>query len=222
MTWHVETSAPPPSGILAEAELIKLHQAIKGALPDHKSRIIQFLSCYWGEGAGTIASELAVLGSRWLDGRTLFVAMEAAALKKMEVERMAEASLLDVALGRATIQDAVVDMAPKAPNFSCSYLNSRGEAELLANHDKLKDLLSQLRHRFDFIMLSTPGALIDPIALQLGPIADGTVLVIEAERTRAPAAQQTLQALRAMDTRLIGIVFNKREYHIPDWAYRLI
>jgi protein-tyrosine kinase len=220
MSLYPETT-PVPSPF-PEPELLRLHQAIGTALPDKPSRVVQFLSCYPREGAGTVASELAKLESRDLDCRTLFVAMGPEVLRRAAPDLVPQASLLDVALGRAQARDAVGGMTRNIAGCDCAYLTSGDEAELLSNIAKLKDVLAQLRSRFDLVVLSTPGALADPVAVQLGTIADAAVLVIEAERTRAPAAQRTLEALGAAGTRLIGIVFNKRRYHIPDWAYRWV
>jgi len=48
----------------------------------------------------------------------------------------------------------------------------------------------------------------------------GVVLVVEAERTRAPIVEQARRAVEANGGRLLGVVMNKRRYHIPRAIYR--
>jgi hypothetical protein len=44
--------------------------------------------------------------------------------------------------------------------------------------------------------------------------------VVEAERTRAPIVEQARRAVEANGGRLLGVVMNKRRYHIPRAIYR--
>jgi Mrp family chromosome partitioning ATPase len=48
---------------------------------------------------------------------------------------------------------------------------------------------------------------------------DGTILVIEAERTVSVAAARTTMSIEAAGGHLLGLVLNKRRYIIPDWIY---
>lgn len=48
----------------------------------------------------------------------------------------------------------------------------------------------------------------------------GTLLVVEAERIHAQAARRAKTTLEQQGAHLLGVVFNKRNQHIPSWLYR--
>ncbi|MDH3602649.1 MAG: cobalamin biosynthesis protein CobQ, partial [Candidatus Tectomicrobia bacterium] len=48
---------------------------------------------------------------------------------------------------------------------------------------------------------------------------DGVVLVVEAENTRWPVVQSVKDRIIKARGNLLGIVFNKRQYHIPPFLY---
>jgi Mrp family chromosome partitioning ATPase len=52
--------------------------------------------------------------------------------------------------------------------------------------------------------------------------ADGIILVLAAERTRAPVVEQARKIIEANKSRLLGVVMNRRRHHIPKFLYRLL
>jgi len=51
---------------------------------------------------------------------------------------------------------------------------------------------------------------------------DGILLVVEAERLRRQVVIQAKQQLENNDANVLGVVFNKRQYHVPNWIYNRI
>jgi Mrp family chromosome partitioning ATPase len=49
---------------------------------------------------------------------------------------------------------------------------------------------------------------------------DGVVLVLAAEDTRWPVAERVKESIERSGGRVLGIVLNKRRYHIPPCIYR--
>lgn len=80
--------------------------------------------------------------------------------------------------------------------------------------------LAELRSAFSFVLIDAPGVSDGGVAAMLGQIADGTVLVIEADSTRKAAARRAKQAMEAMNVRLLGTVLNNRRFPIPEKLYR--
>jgi Mrp family chromosome partitioning ATPase len=50
-------------------------------------------------------------------------------------------------------------------------------------------------------------------------LADGIVLVLEANATRREAASKVTENLRAAQVKILGAVLNKRTYPIPESLY---
>jgi Mrp family chromosome partitioning ATPase len=78
----------------------------------------------------------------------------------------------------------------------------------------------KLRQRFDLILIDSPPATTSPDGLALSSKVDGIVLVVEAEKTRWPVAESTKNRILSSGGKILGIVLNKRRYHIPDFVYK--
>lgn len=92
----------------------------------------------------------------------------------------------------------IVFAGPSAPN----------PAELL-EQKLLTDLLTELREKYDYIIVDTPpiGTVID--AAIVAKECDGAVLVIESDRVRYRDAQKIQEQLKKTGCRILGAVLNK-------------
>jgi Mrp family chromosome partitioning ATPase len=73
---------------------------------------------------------------------------------------------------------------------------------------------------FDLILIDSAPAVKSPDSLALSRFADGVVLVLEAEKTRKPVAENLKNQIARSGGNLLGIVFNKHRHHIPDYIYK--
>lgn len=95
-------------------------------------------------------------------------------------------------------------------------LNSHG----LLNSERLRSRFEEIRNEFDFIVVDAPPLTRYSDAVALGRVADGLVLVLEANATRREAAVRASEHLRASQIRILGAVLNKRTFPIPESLYR--
>lgn len=77
--------------------------------------------------------------------------------------------------------------------------------------------LNWLRARFELVVLDGP-ILADCGAL--GAHSDGTLLVINAERTRREVVKGCLDSHPIADGKMLGAVLNETPRYIPGWLYR--
>lgn len=215
-------SATRPGGqLLAPGELISLYQSIETGLPDLAARVVEFVSAYPAEGTTTVAWELAGVAAETLAKRTLFIDVTAAASPVGSALRsQVKAGLLDVAYDRVVLDDAVVGAGPPLLGYAVIGIEGGSNDGLLAHLDRIKVVIEALRKHFDLIVVNAPNALSNANSVGIGRLVDGVVLVLEAERTRAPVMQQIMQVLEASGATLLGVVLNKRKFHIPRWIYR--
>jgi capsular exopolysaccharide synthesis family protein len=89
----------------------------------------------------------------------------------------------------------------------------------LLNSERLKPRLAELRKEFDFVLIDAPPLTRYSDAIGLAQLADGLVLVLEANSTRREAAVQVAESLRAANIRILGAVLNKRTFPIPETLY---
>ena len=90
----------------------------------------------------------------------------------------------------------------------------------LLHSDTLKRRLGELREQFDYLLIDVPALNRYADATALARIADGLVLVLEANSTRRESALKGVESLRATQVRLLGAVLNKRTFPIPGFLYR--
>jgi len=92
----------------------------------------------------------------------------------------------------------------------------------------MRDLMEAMRRETDAVIMDSPPALVVTDATLLAALADGTVLVAEAGRTRSAALRQAVDGLSRATDRLLGVVLNKagrraapgyrHYYHADDTA----
>jgi capsular exopolysaccharide synthesis family protein len=81
-------------------------------------------------------------------------------------------------------------------------------AELLGS-DRMRDVIDNLRERFDYILFDTPPVLLFSDALALSSNCDGTVLVAAAGRTDGRAFDHAVDLLHDVEADTIGCVLNR-------------
>jgi succinoglycan biosynthesis transport protein ExoP len=204
-------------------DLMSLAQRIEIAMPGKEPRVLGFASCQGGEGATTIGYEFAHLAASRLEQRVLFIGHHNYVPASADLPPRTEASLLEVALGNASSENAYAPFAQMGGRLSYAFLARPGEEEaILPNIEKIKDLLESLKEDFSLIILPVSGMLMDATATMIAKTADGAILVLEAERTRAPVAKQAIRTLTENGVNLLGLVLNKQRYYIPAWLYRML
>ncbi len=98
--------------------------------------------------------------------------------------------------------------------------SSLADSSGLLHSDRLKTLLSGLKKEFDHVLVDAPPLSQYADAITLGQLADGIVLVVEANSTRRGAALNATQNLRAAQIQVLGAILNKRTYPIPESLYQ--
>ena len=111
------------------------------------------------------------------------------------------------------------EVAPELWLCDLSTSELRTHDELLSS-EKVKETLTHLAGRFDFLIIDTPGANISGDAAIFGRSTDGALLVIAANSTRRAAARKAAETLAGMDCRILGSVLTNRTFSVPEFVYR--
>jgi capsular exopolysaccharide synthesis family protein len=104
--------------------------------------------------------------------------------------------------------------------LSCGSLTS--ESPSLLNSETMKMRIAELRKTFDYVLIDSPPLNTYSDAVVVGQMADGLVLVLEANQTRREPAVKVTETLRAAQIRILGAVLNKRTFPIPEPLYRAL
>jgi capsular exopolysaccharide synthesis family protein len=119
------------------------------------------------------------------------------------------------------------DIKPfKVINFEPSYLfvlatggNYVGPVGLFES-ERFDTFLNNAREEFDYIILDSAPLPSFAEARVLCEKVDGVVLVIESGKLRRQVALRARKELVDAGARILGVVLNKRKYHIPEWLYK--
>jgi capsular exopolysaccharide synthesis family protein len=122
-------------------------------------------------------------------------------------------------LSDVVVADVPVESAIYQTNFPNLFLlpvgRSHSSPSYLFDGDPISRLLSDLRERFDFIIID--GAPLDGYSESffLASKVDGVVLVVEAERTQKRTIRKIKKELEWGPINLLGVVLNKKKNYIP-------
>ncbi|MEC2158585.1 CpsD/CapB family tyrosine-protein kinase [Virgibacillus halodenitrificans] len=121
-------------------------------------------------------------------------------------------------VGEASIEEAVsssdvenldlISCGPIPPNPS----------ELLASK-RMEKMLAEASEMYDVVLLDTPPVLAVADAQILSGLADGVVLVVRSKHTEYEAAEKAIEALQAVNARVLGTVLNDRDKKEANYYY---
>jgi protein-tyrosine kinase len=217
---HGETAREmPPVGpqvygepsVLPREELIALYHTLRTQLPQDAPPVFEITASTRGEGTSTLTRDLANAVAATLGLRVLLVAVES--------REGAEAGLEAVASGSAIATD-VIAPARDGPFYRATLSVLGAGARFLFESGGLEKVLAELIELVDVVFIDAPPILAEVASMVLTRCVGGVVLVVEAEKTRAPIVEQARRAIEANGGRLLGVVMNKRRYHIPRAIYQ--
>lgn len=118
--------------------------------------------------------------------------------------------------GDATYEDAI--KTTEIPNLfvlPCGPIPPNPAELLLTN--RFREILDELRERYDWILLDSPplGGITD--AVVLGKLSDGIILVVEAGRTVREHLARARRSLSDVDANVLGVILN--ELDLSDRKY---
>jgi Mrp family chromosome partitioning ATPase len=96
--------------------------------------------------------------------------------------------------------------------------NAENQQGLLAS-DRMRLRIQELRSEFDFILVDTPSLAASNVAVGLGSLSDGVVLVLKANASRRESATQAVEDFHSGNAKVLGAVLNQRKFPIPNKIY---
>ena len=100
--------------------------------------------------------------------------------------------------------------------------NSRVFTPELFNSPRFDEFWANLKHNFDLVLIDSPPLTVSPDGLALAAKVDGIILVVEAEKTKWRTARYVRERIEMVGGKILGVVFNKRRYYIPQSIYKYL
>jgi capsular exopolysaccharide synthesis family protein len=194
-------------------------QAIQSRQGTTETRVILVVSAVHGEGASTVARELAFLLGR--DGLADVVLVDANLRTPSQhsafgVER--SGGLTEVVTQVLPLDNAVRN-GHRSPVPLVTSGRPASHPTGILGAPALREALKDLRAKYEWVIVDGSPATVYSDARILAPLMDGVVLVIRAESTRWEVAEQAKRILEESGARLLGAVLSRRRYHIPRTLY---
>ncbi len=170
-------------------------------------QVIQVTSPNVSDGKSTLAANLAVSIAQ-SGKRTLLIDAD---FRKPRVHKIfnvpAQVGMASVMAGQCDLGSAAQQTA--IPNLSVMPCGPRpvNPAELLTS-PKFKDLLEELRHQYDFVIVDTPPILVVTDPAVVAPRVDGVILCIRVTKNGRPYAERAREVLQSLGANVLGVVVN--------------
>jgi protein-tyrosine kinase len=231
-------SPPPPSVSLPagnrqvevdmEQEMIALYQTITAALPGIDHRSILIVGSRSNEGTSTIARELAKVASLRLEKNVLLI--------DLDRSRPEHHIYTKSTMGNNTAEQSPDDRVLTTKDSTENDLHQVEESSLYVMPLFQRTMITPrtiesakggafwdpLKERFDLIIVDSPPVMLFPDGPAIVSKVDGVILVVEAEKTRWQVALNVKEKIIKSGGIILGIVFNKRKYYIPDFIYKYL
>jgi len=94
------------------------------------------------------------------------------------------------------------------------------EPQTLFASDRVRQLLQDLRERFDYVLINAPPIGQCAEALHVSQLTEGVVLIVEAHSTHRERARSAKHRLDDARVPVLGVVLSNRTFPIPDMVYR--
>ncbi|MEM7519686.1 MAG: polysaccharide biosynthesis tyrosine autokinase [Pseudomonadota bacterium] len=196
-----------PESRAAEA-IRNLRTMITMAASDVAPQVIMLTSSTPAEGKTTVSFALAC-NFVGLNKRVLLVDVDLRrATLAQYFDEVPEKGLSNVLEGELTLENAVVEL----PDFGIDALfcgeTRKNPADLLAS-PKMRELLQEMRSRYDVIIIDTPPVLVVPDAKVIGQFADRVLYIARWNHTALSNVQVGLDALSAVGIRTSGLILSQ-------------
>lgn len=201
-------------------EMLSLYKVIEATLPDTSNRVLQFIGSSPGEGTSTVVREFARIAADRIGRSVLLMDADRYSGTVSRFYSVAsQCSWIDVLhesgeLGRA------IHRVSESELFVSPACNSSVPTPELFNSPRFEGFWDNLRAKFELVLIDSPPLTVSPDALALASKVDGVVLVVEAEKTKWRTARHVKERIERVGGNILGIVFNKRRYYIPQSIYK--
>jgi Mrp family chromosome partitioning ATPase len=217
---HGTRTESPSFDRVAQEECLKLVQRIYLGQPADHGRAIAFAGIDPGDGCSRICAVAATTLAANTSGSVCLVEANFRTPSLSGFFGVSgDRGLADSLLVEGGIRSFATQLSPSNLWLLSAGALAPGSPSLL-NSDRLELRLQELRKEFDYILIDTSALNLYADAIALGRVADGMVVVLEADSTRRESALKGLESLRNAHIEVLGAVLNRRTFPIPDFVYR--
>jgi len=216
-----EALAPTPEHPLDvgfEREIATMFHPIVSALPDSRG-VIMFVAPHANAGTSMVARNFGAYSALSGGYRTLLLdadrdAPQQAARLGLRPGRDIEGVLMD----ERPLEEAIYPVGNTG--LSVATLCYPGTDRLRGSYARTARICETLRSMYELVIVDCPSAGTTPESMMLCSQVDGIVMVVDAKATSQPQARRAKEMIEGGGGKFVGMIFNKRQFYIPNWIYR--
>lgn len=188
-----------------------------------KSKAFVISSSIHSEGKTVTALNLAITLAHDLDNKK--VLLVDADMRRGKVSKYLniepEAGLSELLSDGVALESCLLNFGVNNLDVICCGKVPHNPAELLAS-DKMKNLILNLKNKYDYIIFDAPPVIPITDPQVLGAHSDGVFLVVQAGRTQRGVIQHAQTLLTQAEAKMLGFILTSIRYHIPEYIYRYL
>jgi capsular exopolysaccharide synthesis family protein len=204
--------------------LLNLRNSIDSETKDLGSRVIMFTSAIAGEGKSMVASFLARILAIGEADRILLVDC---AVVNPTIHRLFglenKKGILDFLAGEAAFEDIVVNVDENVLDvITTGQQRNVDISQPLFNSEAMGIFINRVGEMYDYVLIDTSAVLESPETPIIGSYANGTVIIVQAGRTKREVIKRAMMMVEKLNGKFIGTVLNRKKYYIPEFIYRRV
>jgi Mrp family chromosome partitioning ATPase len=191
-----------------------------------RSRAIQFTASHFSEGVTSTTLAFATFLAK-VHSPNAVIAVEAnmrrpSFRKILQVD--GDKSLSGILQNSEPLEEAILRTNDQTFSIlqAVSGSGSEGGLEREARLENLESVIASLKRMYRYILLDCPPVIPFIDSTIITGMTDGVVFVVESNLTRSQVVQHATEKLKSGGGEILGIILNKREFHIPRWIYRFL
>jgi len=204
-----------------EEEYHRMKHSIMGSDTERRIKTILFSSPSEGEGNSTVLLNFAIT----LASEGEKVLLVDANLRNPALHDIftldKEVGLTELLTGENTLKDVIKKTALDNLAVITSGIPNSNPSAIFTTQS-LGSSLEQMKTQADWVLFDSPPINAYNDASSLASKMDGVVMVVEAEKTRWEVVQSARQHIENGKLKILGVILNRRKFHIPDWAYKML
>ncbi|GFO62061.1 hypothetical protein GMST_43860 [Geomonas silvestris] len=206
-------------GLSLKKEMTWLHHQVEAIL-SKSSKMIQFIGSRRGEGVSTIVREFAKIAVE-RHGKSVLI-LDSVCQEQtsgLNVSGQRDYGWLDLVEEGKLIEKSFFRVGETNLYFApisvqSSFIAPVKDVTLKAS------ILDQLKDRFDLILIDSSSDTSTADSASIAKMVDGVIMILEAGKTKKKSALKLKKRIISNGGVIIGAVFNKRKYYIPDCIYK--
>lgn len=205
-----------PKSVVSEAYKV-LRTNIQYSSIDKKMKVILVTSSEPGEGKSTTSGNLAV--SLGYDGKKVLIID--CDLRKPSIHKLFNQSntvgLSEVLVGKEELAVAIKNYDKNIDVLTSGNIPPN-PSEMLGS-EAMENLLIDLREQYDHIILDSPPTNLVSDSQVLSIKADGTLLVVRAEKTKRESIKMAKEKIERVNGKIIGSILNVTSTKNEEYYY---